>query len=223
MKTIAISQSSTRTSVRMVRLTCGILSSAWLIGINIYVPMQYEGYSLSELTISELSAIDAPTRELWLLLALPYPILFGAFGWGVIQCAGKNRALRVVGVLTILYAILNLYWPPMHQRGVAPTLTDTLHITWAAVSVLLMWAVMGFGAASFGIRFRIYTLSSITLHIVFGILTSLDAPNIPTNGPTPWIGIWERINISIFLIWVIVLALLLWRRESAPVSGTRNN
>jgi hypothetical protein len=31
------------------------------------------------------------------------------------------------------------------------------------------------------------------------------------NLPTPWIGLWERINISVFLMWVVVLAAVLCR------------
>jgi hypothetical protein len=31
------------------------------------------------------------------------------------------------------------------------------------------------------------------------------------NLPTPWIGLWERINISVFLMWVVVLAAYLCR------------
>ena len=31
------------------------------------------------------------------------------------------------------------------------------------------------------------------------------------NLPTPWIGLWERINIIVFLMWVVVLATVLWR------------
>ena len=29
--------------------------------------------------------------------------------------------------------------------------------------------------------------------------------------PTPWIGLWERINISVFLLWIAVLATPLLR------------
>jgi len=53
------------------------------------------------------------------------------------------------------------------------------------------------------------------------VLTGLDAPNIPTNGPTPWIGVWERINIGIFMAWVMVLAIALLRTETAPDSTNR--
>ena len=174
--------------------------------------MKYEGYSMSSLTVSELSAIGAPTRQLWIFLVILYPLLFGAFGWGVLMSADGNRPLRIVGGLIIVYCAFNIYWPPMHQRGMEPTMTDTLHIVWAAVTVLFMMAMMGFGAAAFGRTFRIYTITSITLHIVFGVLTGLEAPNIPINGPTPWIGVWERINIAVFMLWVIGLAIVLLRR-----------
>src|SRR5215471_10774548 len=119
-------------------LLCGILCSLWYTAINIYVPMMYPGYSITSYTVSELSAIDAPTRYLWVLLASAFPLLLGAFGFGVLQSAAGNRALRITGYLTIAYSVFNLYWPPMHQRGLEPTLTDTLHITWASVTVLFM-------------------------------------------------------------------------------------
>ena len=48
--------------------------------------------------------------------------------------------------------------------------------------------------------------------IAFGALTGLDGPRIAANLPTPWVGIWERINIGIFLLWVVVLAIALLRR-----------
>ena len=31
------------------------------------------------------------------------------------------------------------------------------------------------------------------------------------NLPTPRIGLWERINISVFLLWIVMLAAVLWR------------
>ena len=54
----------------------------------------------------------------------------------------------------------------------------------------------------------------------FGALTIPDAPNIQANLPTPWVGVWERINIGVFLLWVVVLALMLLRaRDTAAVSS----
>jgi hypothetical protein len=47
--------------------------------------------------------------------------------------------------------------------------------------------------------------------LVFGGLTFLEAPRLQANLPTPWIGLWERINISVFLLWVVMLSALLWQ------------
>ena len=51
--------------------------------------------------------------------------------------------------------------------------------------------------------------------LAFGGLTFLEAPRLQANLPTPWIGLWERINISVFLLWVVVLAPVLWRTGTA--------
>jgi hypothetical protein len=89
--------------------------------------------------------------------------------------------------------------------------------------VLLMLLAMAFGAAASGIRFRVFTLQSLVVLVIFGVLTFVDAPGIAQNLPTPWIGIWERINIAAFLVWVVVLAvMLLGSREVRPArSGGR--
>ena len=50
-----------RTMLRKGLLMCGILSSLLYVAMNIFVPMQFEGYSYTSQTVSELSAIGAPT------------------------------------------------------------------------------------------------------------------------------------------------------------------
>jgi len=194
-------------------LICGILSSLLYVLMNIFVPMRFEGYSIPSQTVSELSAIDAPTRTLWVLLAIVYILLVAAFGWGVRKSAAGNRPLSIVSGLIIVYEIINLYWPPMHLRGNEPSLNDTLHITWAMVTLLLMMFIMGFGAAALGKVFRFYTVATFVVFITFGILIGTEAPGIPKNLPTPHIGIWERINIGAYMLWVIVFVIFLLRRQ----------
>lgn len=99
------------------------------------------------------------------------------------------------------------------MRGHEPTLTDTMHIVWAIITNIFMWLLMVLGAIALSKEFRIYTVASIILHLVFGSLTFLEAPNIAKNGPTPMIGVWERINILIFMLWVIVFAIILIKRK----------
>lgn len=187
-------------------VVCGVLSSLWYMAMNAVVPAGFPGYDFGSQTVSEISALGAPTRPVWVAFAFGYVLLFAAFGWGVWKSVGGDRRLRVVGMLILVYSLFNAYWPPMHLRGEVPTLTDTLHITWTIVTVIMMMLMMGFAAAALGSGFRIYTIVSILLLILFGSLTSIQAGNIPRNLPTPWMGLWERINIGVFMVWVVVLA-----------------
>ena len=59
--------------------------------------------------------------------------------------------------------------------------------------------------------------------MVFGVLTFLDAPGIAANLPTPWIGVWERINVGVFLLWVVVLATALLRTGDAAFMTHRRD
>lgn len=77
--------------------------------------------------------------------------------------------------------IFGLFWPPMHLRGAGFTLTDTLHIVFAAVTVLIFILEIGFGAAAFGKRFRLYSIATLLVFVVFGTLTGLDGPRIAVS------------------------------------------
>src|SRR4051812_31543016 len=144
---------------RKILLICGIVSSLLYVVMNVFVPTQWAGYSSASQTVSELSAIGAPTRPLWVPLGVAYTLLVAAFGWGVWVSARQNRPLRVAAGLLVAYGVIGLAWPPMHLREVVAagggTLTDTMHIGFAIVTVILMLLAMGFGAASFGKRFRL--------------------------------------------------------------------
>src|SRR5881296_1660612 len=110
----------------------------------------------------------------------------------------------------------------MHPRGSEPSLTDTLHIAFAIVTVLLMMLAIGFGAAAFGKRFRRYSVATLVILVACGVLTGLDGPRIAANLPTPWVGVWERINIGVFLLWVAVLAIALLRAPDTAGRVIRN-
>jgi len=209
---------------RKILLACGVLSSLLYIAMNIFVPMQYEGYNSASQTVSELSAIDSPTRTLWVSLAFVYTLLVIAFGLGVWKLFERNRNLRIAGALMVLNVVIGLFWPPMHQREVLAagggTLTDTLHIVFTMITVPLFLLTIGFGASSFGKQFRIYSIITIVALIVFGVLTGLDSPRMEANLPTPLIGVWERISIGAYMLWVAMFAIALLQKEKNDVAIT---
>jgi hypothetical protein len=203
--------------LRKILLFCGVLSSIYYIAVNIIVAMQYEGYNPATYTVSELSAIDTPTRQLWVSLIAVYTMLLITFGWGTWMLAIRNRPLRVTGGLIIFYGIVGIFWPPMHQREVLAagggTLTDTMHIVFTMVTGALMLLAIGFAATALGKRFCIYSVVTILVILGFGVLTGMDSPKMEANQPTPWIGVWERISIGAEMLWVAVLSITLLRKE----------
>jgi hypothetical protein len=207
---------------RRFLLYCGVIASLLYIAMNIFTPFLYEGYNWITQTVSELSAVDAPTRPLWAVLGTVYTLLIAAFGWGVLKSAGLRRSLRMVGILLIINGLFGLTWPPMHQREVLAagggTFTDTWHIVLSVITVLLMFLAIGFGAAAFGKGFRIYSIATLLVFIVFGVLTFSEAPNINKNLATPFIGLWERINIAAFMVWLLVFANILLRKRKPSLS-----
>ena len=205
-------------TLRLVLLACGIASALLYAAMLVIVPMFWAGYSSASQTVSELSALDAPSARLWTTLGIIWSLLYAAFGFGVRLSAESNRALRVVGTAIVVSAIVGVFWPPMHRREVLAagggTLTDTLHIVWTIMNGVFTLVAMAFGAAGSRERFRRFSIASILVVLVAGLITSVDSPGVSMNLATPWIGVWERINIGVWLLWVLVLAVVLLPRAA---------
>lgn len=215
-----------RTSFLKLLLVSGIVAPLLYVAMLVFVPLGWEGYSSASRTVSELSAIGAPTRSVWYPLGVIYTLLVVAFGWGIWLSTRGNRRLRAVGGLLFACGVLGLFWPPMHLREVLAagggTLSDTLHIVWTAASNLLTLLAMGFAAAAFGKRFRFYSIATMVLMVAFGAMTSVDAPRIQANLPTPWVGVWERLIIAVWMLWLVVLAVKLLRRPRFAAQRSRS-
>lgn len=196
-------------------LSCGIVASVLYVAMTLFVGWLWEGYSIASNVPSELSAIGAPTRTLWIVLGALYGVLMTAFGWIVWTSAPPNRALRAVGALLMAHTIFGQFWPPMHQRAVLAagggTLTDTLHLVWAAVTGVFFMLIVGFGAAALGKRFRLYSIVTMAIVLACGAVTGTYAADVQADLPTPWVGVWERISIATFMAWIAVLAVALLR------------
>jgi hypothetical protein len=205
-------------TARKVLLGCGVVSSVLYVAATILGAMVWEGYDSVSQTVSELFAIDAPSRPLVVPLFLAYSALMVAFGVGVWGAARGQRAPRVVGGLLVaneVRGIIGTLFAPIHLRGVAGTSTDTWHMLLTVANVLGILLIIGFGATAFGARFRWYSYGTILLLVVFGTLAGLDGSRLAANQPTPWLGVTERINIFGYMLWVAVLAVALLRANGA--------
>jgi hypothetical protein len=208
-------------ALRKVALLSGAASTLLYFGMDQLGSLRYEGYSLKDQAISELSAVGAPTRWIWLTLGPVYSLLVVAFGLGVWASASGKRALRVVGACAVGVGLSGVVWPfaPMHERAVlaagGATFSDTMHLILSGVNSLFFVVSIAAGATALGKRFRSYSIATIVAVLVFGALNALDAPRVADNEPTPWMGVFERIAVEGSMLWYAVLAIALWRVQGS--------
>jgi hypothetical protein len=216
----------TRTTLERFLLICGPLSSLLYVAATIIGAMRWKGYSSTSQSVSELFAIDAPSKSLVDPLFVTYSVLWIAFGVGVWRSADRKRALRVAaaGLIgkEVEGLVVQLFFP-VHRRGVKGKSNDPLHGVLTYLGVLFFLIAMGFGSTAFGKRFRIYSIGTLLVSVVFGVLTGLDIPRMAANQPTPWMGVFERINIFSYLLWASVLAIALLRAEKGQGSTNGSN
>jgi hypothetical protein len=202
-------------------LGCGIVSSLVYVVANVIGARRWRGYSSTSQTVSELSAIGAPSRPVVVPLLSTHGALVIPFGAGVWESAGRKRALRVTGALLVGLGASDLSAPlfPMHRREALArgegSRTDTMHIVLTGVNSLLILLAIGCGSTAFEKRFRLYSVATILVLVVTGGLTATQASRLEANLPTPWAGLMERISIGGYLLWQVVLATALMRPRAS--------
>ena len=202
--------------ITRILLIGGMLSSLLYIGTDILASCLYEGYSYSSQQISELSAIGAPTQHLWITMSFIWAPLVIAFGIGILQLSGPKRLVRMTGVLMAIYGIIGLLWnfAPMHQRGTVELTGDTLHIIFAGLQVLMIILFIILGSGADGTGFRIYSILTLIALLVFGAWTGTAVSAIAEGQSTPWMGIIERVNVYLSMVWVFVFAVVLLKSDN---------
>jgi len=202
-------------------LICGILAPVLYFCTDILGGMLWQGYSFVNQAVSELSAISSPTRSFVVPLYLVYDGLLIAFGFGVYGFSQK-RAMRVTGGLLVGLGVVGFAGTPFPlQLGVAEAaFGNTMHSVIAGLTVILYLLAMGFGAFACGKRFRLYSFGTIVTLIVVGSVSALMAgAEISARGwtaPPQWFGLIERVSVYGSILWVMVLAIVLWREEKGP-------
>lgn len=203
------------TKLQTILIALGIMSSILYLVTDITASAMWHEYSPVSQTISELIAIDSPTRLYVMILFVVYGLLIYVYGIGIMLSSNGKRALKITALLIIAKEVLGLaatLFFPIHLRGVEADFSDTMHgILTSAGVFLCMFPAMIAGTVSFKGKFRFYSIITMILFIIFGILAGLDQPNYALNIPTPMMGVWERINIYGYMIWIVIFSVLLLR------------
>lgn len=153
-----------------------------------------------------------------------------AFALGVWASADTDRRLRLTGLCLLAIGLVGLAWPffPMHLRGAEPTLSDTMHIALAGVTVALILLAVLFAASLLGEGFRRCSIATLLVMLLFGGLAALDGARLAAPLPTPWLGVTERINVGAYFLWTAILSVALlrsgaWARSAGSDASTGND
>jgi hypothetical protein len=203
-------------------LVCGVLAAALYILTDISAAaLFYPGYSYLDQQVSELSAIDAPSRPYWMLMTYPYGLLTAAFAVGVWRHAAGARSLRIAAALIMLLAINGVAWgllAPMHMRGTEFDSSDAMHLGFAVSAIVLIVGFITSGALALGRGFRLYSAATVIAMLAAGAVVGTQVAAIAAGEPTRWMGLLERISVYGPTLWMAVFAIALLHGESGPTT-----
>lgn len=198
--------------LRKLLLLCGPISSVlYLVAIDVLAPLRYPDYhDYTSQMVSELFAEGAPTRPLILVPNTAYNLLVFAFAGGV-WLSDRGRPTRLAVCALIGYGVtsaLGLYVAQMDLRGTIDSERDPIHIGVTILMSTFIVATIISGAFVHRGRFRLLSIATVLVVLVFGALAGYLATPMP--GPTPWLGLAERVNIYATMSWLAAFGMSLW-------------
>ena len=86
----------------------------------------------------------------------------------------------------------------------------------------LLLVIVGFGAAAFGWRFRLYSAATVLVTLAFGAWSGTYGADVANNIETPWVGVVERISVFAYQLWIAVFAIALIGRAYGCTADARD-
>lgn len=201
--------------VLKVLLLCGIIAPLLKIGTDVLAGTVWEGYDFTSRSISDLSAIGAPTRLLVVPFDLTADALLVVFAFGVWALADRNRSLRVTAGMIFGNAAFLLIggFFPFHLDEDLSASANTVNTIVIGVSVLFLLLAIGFGAAAFRNWFRFFSIGIFLIFLVEDVWATRHTPFVLGGQRGPLVGVQERTMLFSYLIWLVVLAIVLLRTK----------
>lgn len=195
-------------------LACGLAAPVLFLVTDLLAIARAAAYSPMRQSISELTAVGAPTRPLVTALRVTGDGLMAALGTGVTAAAGDSRALAATGGLVATQAALDAFATAALPRDYAsPTWAprNTANTVVMAAGVGCFVAAMGTGAVAIRGPFRAL---SAGIPLSYGLLTVLSLLLRPRGEPQSSTGAQERTMAYTCELWAAALAIVLLRRPS---------
>jgi len=200
--------------LEIILILSGILSSVVYIVTDLIASWWDTDYSILDQNYSELLATGAPTRPGMLVATVIYNLLVISFAIGIWIRGSSGRTAQLTAGMLFMYAITGFLGGAifqMDQRGAEATTRGSLHPIMTMIMSLFLLLAMIFAASLYGRNFRIYTYVTVAVLITFGIITSLQVPQLADGKATPWMGLTERVNIYATMLWIAILSIMMLR------------
>ncbi len=193
-----------------------------IIGPVVYILAVFIGgairhdYSTLYNAISELTMVNAPNKILLDILFGFYNISLLIFGIGAYFDSSINsKKYNCATIMLVIIGILGLLVLVFTQdpRGTPATLYGTLHIVLSGITAaltIISILLIGLSFKKYS-KMKIFTWYSYTTSVL--ILLSGGAGAISLASNNGFGGLFERITIFLFMIWVITLSYILYNNK----------
>jgi Protein of unknown function (DUF998) len=196
--------------LRKILISCGIVAPVLYVITAIVGAAIRPDYSHIVNAISELISNGAPNKAILDIVFNIYNALLLAFAiGGYIVLKNAPRLCRIAMAIFIAIQILSFSWGffPMDPMGAAPTFAGSMHNVFGGVvafTTILMPVFMGLGLRRSN-AFQSYAVYAfITSSIIF--VSGLTGVILAGQG-FPVFGLFERITIGSYEVWIFVTAL----------------
>jgi hypothetical membrane protein len=193
-----------------------------IIGPIVYIFAVFIGgtirhdYSALYNSISELSMTNAPNMILMDILFGIYNIFIVIFGFGAYLDSNINdRKFNVASIMLVIIGILGLMVLIFTQdpRGALATLNGTLHIILSGITAaltIISIIIVGMSFRKYS-NMKLFSWYSYVTSILIFLSGGAGAASFANNSPIG--GLFERITIFLFMIWVIILSYLILKNK----------
>jgi hypothetical protein len=191
-------------------LACGVFASALKIAADILTGRRWKGYSFVHQSISELSAIGAPTRSLVVPLDVAYDALMIAFAAAVWRLAGDNSLMQITAALisaNVLISLFVILFLPMRIAQDGRPTASTVHVVLMATGMVFFLLAIGLAGAAHNDWFRLYSYGTLLAYLALALGRFLVPSRSTSGSPRPTIGAQERTMVLGYLLWVVALAI----------------
>lgn len=191
---------------------CGMLAPALFAGAILLFAAIRSDYSHLTNAVSELGARGAPNALAWNLTGfIAVGLSITVFSWGLYKGTNSRAALVFVGLSGLGFA----------GTGVFPA--DMSDLTTPSSQAHVLMSLISFGAFVLGAFILCWRLLQLPgwrgVAVGSGILGLLALLTMPLREMAVPPGLAQRVGFVIYLTWIALLAVALWRRTKAASPG----